>query len=37
MRDDREWLADIFEAIMDIEKYAFRGRDAFMQEELIQV
>ena len=37
MRDDREWLADIFEAIMDMEKYALRGRDAFMQEELIQV
>ena len=37
MRDDREWLADIYEAINNIEKYALRGRDAFLQEELIQV
>ena len=37
MRDDREWLADIYEAITSIEKYALRGRDAFLQEELIQV
>ncbi len=37
MRNDREWLADIYEAITNIEKYALRGRDAFLQEELIQV
>ena len=37
MRDDREWLADIYESITNIEKYALRGRDAFLQEELIQV
>jgi uncharacterized protein with HEPN domain len=37
VRDDREWLADIYEAITNIEKYALRGRDAFLQEELIQV
>jgi uncharacterized protein with HEPN domain len=37
VRDDREWLADIHEAITNIEKYALRGREAFLQEELIQV
>jgi uncharacterized protein with HEPN domain len=37
VRDDREWLADIYEAITNMEKYALRGRDAFLQEELIQV
>lgn len=37
MRDDREWLADMFEAITNLEKYALRGQDAFLQEELIQV
>jgi uncharacterized protein with HEPN domain len=37
VRNDREWLADIYEAITNIEKYALRGRDAFLQEELIQV
>jgi uncharacterized protein with HEPN domain len=37
VRDDREWLADIYEAITNLEKYALRGRDAFLQEELIQV
>jgi uncharacterized protein with HEPN domain len=37
VRDDREWLADIHEAITNMEKYALRGRDAFLQEELIQV
>lgn len=37
MRDDREWIADISEAITNIEKYALRGRDAFFEEELIQV
>jgi uncharacterized protein with HEPN domain len=37
VRDDREWLADIYEAITNIEKYALRGREAFLQEELIQI
>ena len=37
MRDDREWLADIYEAITKIEKYAIRNPDPFFQEELIQV
>jgi len=37
VRDDREWLADIYEAITAIEKYASQGRDAFLQDELIQV
>ncbi len=36
MRDDRQWLLDILEAIQNIEKYAARGREAFDQEELIQ-
>jgi len=29
MRDDREKLLDIFEAIEQIEKYAVQGREAF--------
>lgn len=37
MRDDWEWLADMREAIMSVEKYALRGRDPFLQEELIQI
>lgn len=36
MRDDRERLLDIQEAIERIEKYAVRGRAAFEQDELIQ-
>jgi len=36
MRDDRERLLDIQEAIERIERYAQRGRDAFEQDELIQ-
>ncbi len=36
MRDDRERLADILEAIERIEKYAARGRGEFDNEELIQ-
>ncbi len=35
MRDDRERLADILEAIERIEKCAARGRDEFYNEELI--
>ena len=37
MRDGRERLLDILEAIDDIERYAVRGREAFLQEELVQV
>jgi uncharacterized protein with HEPN domain len=37
MRDDRERLQDILEAIELIEKYAAQGRAAFEQNELIQV
>jgi uncharacterized protein with HEPN domain len=36
MRDDRERLLDIQEAIERIEKYAARGRDTFEHDELIQ-
>lgn len=36
MRDDRERLDDILEAIDKIEKYAVRGRHAFDNDELIQ-
>ncbi|HEY0547467.1 MAG TPA: HepT-like ribonuclease domain-containing protein [Pyrinomonadaceae bacterium] len=36
MRDDRERLLDVQEAIERIEKYAARGREAFEQDELIQ-
>ncbi len=36
MRDDRERLRDIQEAIARIERYAELGRDAFEQDELIQ-
>jgi uncharacterized protein with HEPN domain len=37
MRDDREKLLDIIEAIEQIEKYAVEGREAFGLNELIQV
>jgi uncharacterized protein with HEPN domain len=37
MRDDRERLLDILEAIEKIEKHAARGRDAFLQDELLQI
>ncbi|MGH7961399.1 MAG: HepT-like ribonuclease domain-containing protein [Candidatus Binatia bacterium] len=36
MRDDRERLLDIQEAIERIEKYATQGQEAFAQDELIQ-
>lgn len=36
MRDDRERLLDIVEAIERIEKYTARGRAAFDENELIQ-
>ena len=37
MRDDRAWLLDILEALLNIEKYSARGERAFCDEELIQV
>ena len=36
MRDDRERLLDILEAIERIEKYSARGRSVFDEDELIQ-
>ena len=36
MRDDRERLADIIEAIDRAQRYAVRGRAAFESDELIQ-
>lgn len=37
MRDDRERLLDIIEAILRVEKYAAEGRDRFEQDELVQI
>jgi uncharacterized protein with HEPN domain len=37
MRNDRERLLDIKEAIENIKKYASHGKDAFINEELVQV
>jgi len=37
LRDDRAWLLDILEALLNIEKYAAKGERAFYDEELIQV
>ncbi len=36
MRDDREKLLDIQEAIKRIKKYVVRGKEAFEKDELIQ-
>jgi len=36
MRNDRERLLDILDAIAQIEKYSVRGRQAFENDELIQ-
>jgi uncharacterized protein with HEPN domain len=36
VRDDRERLLDVLEAIGRIEKYAVRGREALAGEELLQ-
>ena len=36
MRDDRERLLDILEAVERIEKYTAQGRPAFDEDELIQ-
>ena len=35
MRDNRERLRDILEAIEDIDRYAGRGKDAFLADELV--
>jgi uncharacterized protein with HEPN domain len=37
LRDDRERLADILEAIDRAQRYAVRGQAAFEEDELIQV
>ncbi len=37
MRDDRERLRDILEAIANIEKYAIQGEAEFQENELVQV
>jgi uncharacterized protein with HEPN domain len=37
MRDNRERLRDIQEAIAKIEKYAVRGKQVFENDELIQI
>ncbi len=37
MRDDRAWLLDIEEALLNIKKYAARGEKAFHEEELVQI
>ena len=37
MRDQKEQLKDIIEAVASIERYAARGRDALESDELIQV
>ncbi len=36
MRSDKERLIDIQEAIIKIEKYAIKGQDVFIKDELIQ-
>jgi Uncharacterized conserved protein len=37
MRDGIDRLLDILEAIEEIERYTVRDRDAFLQDELVQV
>jgi len=37
MRNPKERLLDILDAITKIERYAARGREAFERDELIQV
>jgi uncharacterized protein with HEPN domain len=37
MRDPKERLRDVLEAIERIERYTARGREAFFRQELIQV
>lgn len=37
MRDDKEWLLDILEAIENIDSEAAKGKEAFQQDKMIQV
>lgn len=37
MRDPGSYLRDILDAIARIERYAIRGREAFEQDELVQI
>ena len=37
MRDDRQRLLDILDAVERIEKYSVKGRDTFFSNELIQI
>jgi uncharacterized protein with HEPN domain len=37
MRDDRQRLLDVQEAIANIEEYATRGKEIFLRDRLIQV
>jgi uncharacterized protein with HEPN domain len=37
LRDDREWLLDILDALRKIEKYSSRGYEVFAEEELLQI
>lgn len=37
MRDDREKIQDILDAISHIEKYAIKGRKTFDRDELVQI
>ncbi len=37
MRDDRNWLLDILEAIEKIDTHVSKGKDAFFKDEMIQV
>ena len=37
MRDDREKIRDILDAISHIEKYAVKGRKDFERDELVQI
>ncbi|MFA4922686.1 MAG: HepT-like ribonuclease domain-containing protein [Ignavibacteriaceae bacterium] len=36
MRNQIEWIKDIFDAIVQIEKYSLKGEDVFQKDELIQ-
>lgn len=36
MRNQLEWLKDISDAIIQIEKYAIKGEEEFQKDELIQ-
>ncbi len=37
MRDDRQRLLDVQEAIVNIEEYAARGKETFLRDRLIQI